>query len=171
MKIKKLLLALLALQGITFLLLLLSKSIFASFETALISGALITSGSLYAYRNMIRTRASVADIEDNKDIIDTMDDPYDLYDEERENEVTNIKAMIKEEKARQKQHIVENTLKNSSALVSVYRLIPYIFLILGFIGLNNNHAMQLLPYLVGLGIGIITGYFISRGLFIAQSEE
>ncbi|MCX6074353.1 MAG: hypothetical protein NTY39_08550 [Campylobacterales bacterium] len=170
MRIKKTLLALIALQGVIFLLLLLSKSVFASFETAFISGALITSGSLYAYRNMIRTRASVADIEDNKDIIDRMDDPYDLYDEERENEITDIKAMIKEEKGRQKQHIIENTVKNSSAWVSVYRLIPYAFLILGFIGLQNNHVMQLLPYMVGLGAGIVTGYFVAREVLIVKSQ-
>ena len=166
MKIKKVLLALIALQTVVFLLLLLSKGAFASFEIALISGILITSGSLYAYRNMIRSRASMADIEDNKDIIDTMDDPYDLYDEERENEITDIKAMIKEEKARQKQHIVENTVKNSSAWVSAYRLIPYAFLILGFIGLQNNHLMQLLPYMTGLAFGIVTGYFTAKELLV-----
>ncbi|MFA6144019.1 MAG: hypothetical protein WCW84_09855 [Sulfurimonas sp.] len=166
MKIKKVLLALIALQAVVSLLLYLSKAAFASFEIALISGAMITSGSLYAYRNMIRTRASVADLEDNKDIIDTMDDPYDLYDEERENEITDIKAMIKEEKARQKQHLVENTVKNSSAWVSAYRLIPYAFLILGFIGLQNNHLMQLLPYMTGLAFGIVSGYFMARELLV-----
>ncbi len=166
MKIKKVLLALIALQTVVFLLLLLSKGAFASFEIALISGILITSGSLYAYRNMIRSRASMADIEDNKDIIDTMDDPYDLYDEERENEISDIKAMIKEEKARQKQHIVENTVKNSSAWVSAYRLIPYAFLILGFIGLQNNHLMQLLPYMTGLAFGIVAGYFTAKELLV-----
>jgi len=118
---------------------------------------------------MIRSRAHLVDVEEDKDIIDKMDDPFDLYDEkEGENDITDIKAMIKEEKARQKQHLVENTVKNSSALVSAYRLIPYAFLILGFIGLNNNHAMQLFPYLVGLGMGIIVGYFVSRELFIAK---
>ncbi len=167
MKIKKSLFLLIAFQAVIFLLLLLSKSVFASFETAMISGALITMGSLYAYRNMIRTRSGEVDIEDNKDVIDMMDDPYDLYEEERENEIEDIKAMIKEEKAKQKQNIVENTVKNGSAWVSVYRLIPYAFLVLGFLGLQNNHMLQLLPYMVGLGVGIVAGYFVAKEWFLS----
>ncbi|MDP3465228.1 MAG: hypothetical protein Q8R86_05595 [Sulfuricurvum sp.] len=166
-KIKKSLLILIAFQAVVFLLLLLSKSVFASFETAMMSGALITMGSLYAYRNMIRARSSEVEIEDSKDVIDMMDDPYDLYEEERANEVEDIKAMIKEEKARQKQHIVENTVKNGSAWVSVYRLIPYAFLVLGFLGLQNNQMLQLLPYMVGLAVGIIVGYFLAKEWFLS----
>ena len=166
-KIKKSLLILIAFQAVVFLLLLLSKSVFASFETAMMSGALITMGSLYAYRNMILARSGEVDIEDSKDVIDMMDDPYDLYEEERANEVEDIKAMIKEEKARQKQHIVENTVKNGSAWVSVYRLIPYAFLVLGFLGLQNNQMLQLLPYLVGLAVGIVVGYFVAKEWFLS----
>lgn len=161
-KIKKTLFILLLLQGVIALLLFISKAFFASFEVALLSGALITMGSLYSYRNMIRARTADADIEDNKDVIDMMDDPYDLYEEERADEIEDIKVMIKEEKARQKQHLVENTVKNGAAWISLYRLLPYAFLVLGFLGLQNNHVLQLLPYLVGLSFGIAVGYFLSR---------
>jgi hypothetical protein len=95
-----------------------------------------------------------------------LDDPYDLYEEERENEVADIKQMIKEEKARQKSNIIQNTTKNASAMVSVYRLIPYAFLILGFIALNNSHELSILPYLVGLAVGIPLGYLIGKKIFI-----
>lgn len=165
-KIKKSLLALVVLQTIVLFLLLISKATFASFEVALFSGALITMGSLYAYRNMIRTRTLDVEIGDSKDVIDMMDDPYDLYEEERENEVEDIKELIKEEKAKQKQNIIENTTKNGSAWVSVYRLLPYAFLILGFLGLQNNHTLILLPYFTGLGVGIITGYFLAKEWFL-----
>jgi hypothetical protein len=166
-KIKKSLLALALFQAIILLLLLISKVTFASFEVAMFSGALITMGSLYAYRNMIQARTLDVDIEDNKDLIDMMDDPYDLYEEERQSEVEDIKAMIKEEKAKQKQHIVENTVKNGSAWVSVYRLIPYAFLVLGFLGLQNNHTLLLFPYMTGLAVGIIAGYFLAKEWFLA----
>lgn len=165
-KIKKSLFLLIAFQAVILLLLLLSKSVFASFETAMISGALITMGSLYAYRNMIRVRTLDVDIEDNKDIIDMMDDPYDLYEDERELEVEDIKALIKEEKAKQKQHIIANTVKNGAALVSVYRLIPYAFLVLGFLGLQNNHSLLLIPYLTGLSVGVIAGYFLAKEWYL-----
>jgi hypothetical protein len=115
---------------------------------------------------MIQSRVGDVDFEDIKDSIDMLDDPYDLYEEERENEVADIKQMIKEEKARQKSNIIQNTTKNASAMVSVYRLIPYAFLILGFIALNNSHELSIFPYLIGLAVGIPLGYLIGKKIFI-----
>lgn len=161
-KIKRTAIFLIVLQAAVALLLFISKAVFASFEVALLSGAVIIMGSLYAYRNMIRTRTLGVEIDDNKDIIDMMDDPYDLYEEERQDEVQDIKELIKEEKAKQKQNIIENTTKNSAAWVSVYRLLPYAFLVLGFLGLQNNHSLTLLPYMTGLGVGMITGYLLAK---------
>jgi hypothetical protein len=137
-----------------------------SFLVAMVSSMLIVTGSLYSYRNMIQSRVGDVDVDDVKDSIDMMDDPYDLYEEERESEITDIKEMIKEEKARQKSNIIENTTKNASAMVSVYRLIPYAFLILGFIGLENSHSLEIWPYLVGLAVGMPMGYMIAKKLFI-----
>lgn len=144
------------------LLLVISASVFASFEIAMLSSAMITIGSLYAYRNMIRSKVADADPADHKDSIDMMDDPYDLYEEEREGEIADVKEMIKAEKKLQKQATMENTVKNISAMVSVYRLVPYAFFTLGFIVLQNNHMMQLLAYLTGLAYGIIIGYLLAR---------
>jgi hypothetical protein len=142
-----------------------------SFFVAMFSSMLIIGGSLYSYRNMIQSRIENSEMDDFKDAIDEMDDPYDLYEEEREAEITDIKAMIKEEKARQKSNIIQNTTKNASAMVSLYRLIPYAFLILGFIALNNSHALSILPYLVGLAVGMPIGYLLAKKLFISQSSE
>jgi uncharacterized membrane protein len=119
---------------------------------------------------MIQSRVADAEAGDSKDVIDEMDDPYDLYEEEREEEITDIKQMIKEEKARQKSNIIQNTTKNVSAMVSVYRLIPYAFLILGFIGLENSHLLEILPYLVGLAAGMPIGYLIAKKLFIKNTN-
>ena len=94
-----------ALLGST-LLLLLSKAVYANFTVGMISAMAIVTGSLYSYRNMILRRSADVNPEDNKDIIDMMDDPYDLYEEEREEEIADIKQMIKEEKARQKANII-----------------------------------------------------------------
>lgn len=147
-------------------LLLHSAALYANFTVAMLTSMAIVMGSLYSYRNMIQSRVGDIDPDDTKDVIDMMDDPYDLYEEERESEITDIKQMIKEEKARQKSNIIENTTKNASAMVSVYRLIPYAFLVLGFIALNNNQALEVLPYLVGLAVGIPMGYLLAKKLFI-----
>ncbi len=150
---------------------LVSGAVYANFIVAMFTSMAIVMGSLYSYRNMIQNRVADAEAGDSKDIIDEMDDPYDLYEEEREQEITDIKQMIKEEKARQKSNIIKNTTQNSSALVSIYRLIPYAILVLGFIALENNHALEVLPYMVGLAAGIPLGYLIARSLFISQSSE
>ncbi|MCI4406966.1 MAG: hypothetical protein JHC35_06750 [Sulfuricurvum sp.] len=142
-----------------------------SFIIAMISSMLIVIGSLYAYRNMIQSRVENSEIDDFKDAIDEMDDPYDLYEEEREQEITDIKQMIKEEKARQKGNVLKNTTQNASAMVSVYRLIPYAFLIIGFIALKNSNALAILPYLIGLAAGMPIGYFVAKKLFILRSSE
>jgi len=166
MRIKKPLTLFIASQAVASLLLLLSGAVYGNFVVAMISSMLIVIGSLYSYRNMIAQRVEGVDLEDNKDIIDMMDDPYDLYEEERQEEITDIKAMIKAEKARHKSNVIQNTTKNVSAWVSVYRLIPYAFLILGFIALQNNHLFSVWPYLVGLGAGIAIGYRIAKDLLI-----
>jgi 1,4-dihydroxy-2-naphthoate octaprenyltransferase len=153
------------------LLLFLSKAVYANFTVAMLSSMFIVMGSLYSYRNMIAQRVEGAEFDDSKDVIDMMDDPYDLYEEERENEVADIKQMIKEEKTRQKSNVIQNTTKNASAWVSLYRLVPYAFLILGFLALNNNHSLLVFPYLLGLAAGIPLGYLIARELFISQSSE
>lgn len=170
-RIKKPLALFVGSQAAVLVLLLLSKAAYLNFTAAMTSSMLIVIGSLYSYRNMISQRVEDVDLEDNKDIIDMMDDPYDLYEEERFEEITDIKAMIKAEKARQKSNIIQNTTKNASAWVSVYRLIPYAFLVLGFIVLQNNRLFSVLPYLVGLTAGIAIGYRIAKELFTSQSSE
>ena len=166
-RIKKPLSIFIASQSGAAFLLLLSPGVYVNFAVAMSATTLIVMGSLYSYRNMIERRVADVDLDDNKDIIDMMDDPYDLYEEEREEETTDIKQMIKEEKARQRKNIVQNTAKNASAWVSMYRLIPYAFLILGFIALENNGVLQELPYLIGLAVGIPVGYLIAKHAFIA----
>ena len=143
----------------------------SSFIVAVFSSMLIVLGSLYAYRNMIQSRVGDVDVSDTKDAIDMMDDPYDLYEEEREQEITEIKTMIKEEKARQKGNVLKNTTQNASAMVSIYRLLPYGFLIVGFIALKNSNSLSILPYLIGLAAGMPLGYLLAKKLFILRSSE
>ncbi|MDD5717425.1 MAG: hypothetical protein PHW64_06440 [Sulfuricurvum sp.] len=170
-KIKKPFLILTTALIASLLLLFFSGAMYANFTVAMLTSMTIVIGSLYSYRNMIMRRVEDVDPEDNKDVIDMMDDPYDLYEEERSDEIADIKQMIKEEKARQKGEMIKNTTKNGSAWVSVYRLVPYAFLVLGFIALENNQALEILPYLVGLAAGIPIGYFIAKELFVSTSTD
>jgi len=156
-------------QLIIFLTLFVSKDFFINFEVAFLSSVLILQGSMYSYSKLVKQRLESGAFND-EDALKKIDDPYDLYDEDQEeivdDENFDLKAYIKEEKKRiKKGGALKSTLKTSPALVSIFRLVPYLFLVIGFLSLNNHHILLLKPYLSGLGVGIIAGYFIGKSIF------
>lgn len=124
---------------------------------------------MYSYSKLIKKRVESKAYED-KDALKKIDDPYDLYDDEEEiveDENFDLKEYIKEEKKRLKSKgTLKSTVSSSPALVSAFRIVPYIVLILGFIGLKNNHLLELVPFLSGLGVGVIAGFFIGKALLL-----
>lgn len=138
-----------------------------SFFVAVVSSTLVVMGSLYSYRNMIQSRLQNADPQTYKDTIEEMEDPHDLYGEEAVCKSEDVVEVFKAEKAHQKGNVIQNTTQNASAMVSMYRLIPYAFLILGFLALQNNHVFAPLSYMVGLVVGMVVGYFAAKKVFIS----
>lgn len=138
-----------------------------SFFVAVVSSMLVVMGSLYSYRNMIQSRLQDADPHAYKDTIEEMEDPYDLYSEEAVHESEDVVEVFKAEKANQKGNVIQNTTQNAAAMVSMYRLIPYVFLILGFLALQNNHVFAPLSYMAGLAVGMVMGYFAAKKIFIS----
>ena len=95
-----------------------------------------------------------------------MEDPHELYDEQQINESPadelDLKAIVKEEKKKIKILNLSDIKKGSRATFSLFRLIPYLFLVLGFIALKNNELLDISIYLPSLLIGIIVGYVVSK---------
>ncbi|MGB5964923.1 MAG: hypothetical protein WBF77_02690 [Sulfurimonadaceae bacterium] len=150
-----------------------SYAFFINFQIAFLSSVLILLGSTYSYKRLVDRRVASEDRPDDTDLIDKIDDPFDLYSEEIKSEVVadnelDLKAIVKEEKKRLKPQNIKNTAKSAPALVSIFRVLPYIFLVLGFIGLKNNDLLSLVPFLIGLGVGIVVGLFMGRALFIKE---
>lgn len=157
-----------------FALWLYSYAFFINFQIAFLSSVLILLGSTYSYKRLVERRVASEDRPDDTDLVDKIDDPFDLYSEEINSEVVadeelDLKAIVKEEKKRLKPQNIKNTAKSTPALVSIFRVVPYLFLVLGFIGLKNNELLNLVPFLVGLGVGIVVGLFMGRALFIKES--
>lgn len=146
-----------------------SCTFFVNFEVAFISSMLILLGSMYSYSKLIQKRLDSGMYDESEaDEVDKIDDPYDLYSETIATPPPeDVKAMIKEEKARLKVNTMKNVKTASPALVSAFRLVPYLFLVLGFIVLKNKEILSLLPYLVGLGFGIVAGFFVGKVSFKA----
>lgn len=165
---KKTIKYLLALEFLILTTTLLSFTLFINIQIAALSSFLIIAGSSYAYKKMIKAQIELENIDEKRDFLDEVEDPYELYDETPINEAPveelDLKAIVQEEKKRIKILNLKDIKKGSRASVSLFRLAPYLFLILGFIALKNNELLDIKIYLPALFIGIIAGYFISRDL-------
>lgn len=140
-------------------------------QIAFISSLLITVASFISYKKNIENRLSNFDYskiskDEDRDKIDEIDDPYDLYTEYEEipeNELTaeKIKEIINDEKSKVKRNSVKNTIFSASGFLSIYRIFGYIILIFGFFVLNNNKIFMPIAFIIGLGI-VPFGVLISK---------
>ncbi len=122
-----------------------------------ISSTLIMIASMISYRRMVNTRVehNVITYDDSKDVIDKLEDPYDLYSEEVvEEEEKDLVEVVKEErkKAKESGRTLYQTLKDTKAALSVYRLSAYGVLILGFLYLNRHELLHVPSYVLALSI-------------------
>jgi len=125
-------------------------------QIGFISATLVVFASMLSYRRMINTSIAngVGEIDDSKDVIDKLDDPHDLYSEDVVQEEENFADVVKEEKAKQKQNrrSLGQTLKDSKAAFSLYRLGAYGLLVLGFMYLNRHELLYIPSYIIALSL-------------------
>jgi len=153
-------------QILIFLIYFYSQKIFLNIEVAFLSAFLIILGSSFAYQRMIHNKLDTNQYEDDRDPLDNIDDPYELYDKVEINnapaEELDLKQIVKEEKAKIKTLSLNSAKHGVRGSFSIARLVPYILLVLGFIALKNNNVLELSFYLPSLLIGIVAGAIISR---------
>ncbi len=126
-------------------------------QVAFIGSLFVTLASFLSYRKNIQNRLSKQMINENRDKIDEIDDPFDLYTEyeeipKEELSSSKIKEIIQDEKTKIRKNSFKNTLLGVTGFVSIYRVLGYGFLIFGFFALNNNNLFFALPFLIGLGV-------------------
>lgn len=157
-------------QFLIFLTYLYSSGFYANLQLAFLSSFIIMLGSFYAYRKMINSKVKTQSFENERDALDVIDDPYELYDEAEINktdaEDLDLKQIVKEEKKKIKTFDLKNIKEGGSASFSLFRLGGYLFLVLGFIALKNNEILQISVYLPSLLIGIVVGYIFSKEIFL-----
>ena len=135
---------------------------FLNSQVAFISSLFITIATFLSYKRNIQHRISNLDLSQSNDLeqrdkIDEIDDPYDLYTEYEEipeNELTaeKIKEIINYEKSKVKKNTFKNTLFSAGGFLSIYRILGYGVLVFGFFALNNNGIFLPLAFILGLGI-------------------
>ncbi|MEA2017634.1 MAG: hypothetical protein U9N59_04230 [Campylobacterota bacterium] len=139
-------------------------------QIALISSLLVTIGSYIGYKKNIQSRAKEhVNDDDNYDEVDKMDDSYDLYSPEVEQ--VEILEPTKEEVQEAMKPIKQNHFANFkcafSGMASFYRLIGYIFLIIGFFYLNNNGYLHIYSYIIGFVIVPVSA--LLAGVYLRKS--
>ncbi len=140
----------------------------ANTQVAYITSALVMAASMFGYRQMVHRRLEAGTVmaEDNRDTIDHLEDPFDLYGEASSGhpdmqykpnaDAPTIREAIRDEKQRMKQQrrSLPEIVRDARPALSAYRLIAYGLLLFGFFYLNGHHLFLPLPYLIGLGIPV-----------------
>ena len=130
-------------------------STFMNTQVGFITSSLVMLGSMQSYRSLVEGRLNVGSIpDDERDTLDKLEDPYDVYEDEKveEDSEKTLQEVVKEERANLKKsrRSFLQTTKDSKAAFSFYRLGAYVLLILGFFYLNNNKILEIVPYLISL---------------------
>ena len=126
-------------------------------QVGFISASLVIIASMISYSRMVNTAVehNVVTMDDSRDVIDRMEDPYDLYSEEIvDEEERSLVETVKEEKKRLKgnKRTFSQTIKDSKAAFSFYRLGAYVILVLGFLYLNRHGLLHVPSYILALSI-------------------
>ncbi|MDM5270725.1 hypothetical protein PGH07_00865 [Sulfurovum sp. zt1-1] len=124
------------------------------------SSTLVMIGSMFSYLRMVNKRVehNIITVDDSKDVIDKLEDPYDLYSEDIvEDPDVDLAEAIKEEKQRMKanKRSLFQTLKDTKAALSIYRMSAYILLVLGFFYLHRHEMLHIPSYLISLTLPIV----------------
>jgi hypothetical protein len=146
-----------------------SFSFFMNLQIAFLSSLFVILGSSYAYKKMVNSQVSSDMVNEKRDVLDEIEDPYELYEEDSINyapvEELDLKAIVKEEKKKIKTFSLGSIKKGVKGSTSLFRLLPYLILVLGFIALKNNELLDLAIYLPSLLVGIVVGSVSSKELF------
>lgn len=136
---------------------------FLNFELAFVSSMLILFGTFSGYHRMVQKRLEAGEGEDES-LLDEIEDPHALYEDEKAKEELTSAQLLLEEKKRLKQsrQTLKKTLKSSSGIFSIWRFVPYVVLVMSFIGLNNNHILNIPVFLLGLAGGIVFAVIVSK---------
>ncbi|WP_417326294.1 hypothetical protein [Halarcobacter sp.] len=150
-------------------------------QVAFLGSLFVTLASFLAYRRNVNNRLSTLEEKsehqslEDRDKVDEIDDPFDLYSEyeeipEEELTTEKIKEIIKDEKSKVKKHSIKNAFTSAGGFVSIYRILGYGSLIFGFFALNNNGIFLAVPFLIGLGV-VPLGTLLSKLVFKKEIED
>ncbi|GEM_PF-1235707 len=141
-------------------------AVLASAQVGFWSAALVVLTSFGSYRRMVRRRLEAGMVPDagaERDTVDRLEDPYDLYSEE---EGSEPQESLRETIRREKAHLKKNrrspftVARDAVPAFSLWRLGAYGVLVLGFFWLKGSGLLSLGAYLPSLALPIILAVWI-----------
>ena len=112
-----------------------------SSQIAFWSSAFVLGASMFSYRQAVYSSIeNGATSQDDRDMIDKMEDPHDLYSDD-EPEPVSLSTF--------------EALKSSKTSLSLYRLGSYLLLFVGFFYLTSNEIMHVPSYMIALALPIV----------------
>ncbi len=142
-----------------------SRSVFLNLQVAFLSSFFVIVASGFTHKKLVKNRLKNGIYEDDRDLLEKIDDPHGLFEEEEETpneEEVDFKEIVKEEKKRVKPLNAQHIKTGLRTSFSLYRLGAYLFLVMGFIALKNNAVLNLGVYLPSLALGIVAGYLFLK---------
>jgi len=141
-------------------------------QIGFISASLVILASMKSYKRMVDARVehNIITMDDTRDTIDKLEDPYDLYSEEiAEDENVDIGGAVKDEKLRMKKNrrTMSETLRDTKAALSLNRIGAYVILILGFFYLNRHGYLMAPAYILALTVPMLVVVFV----LLSQKEK
>jgi len=134
--------------------------VIASVLMGYFTASFVLLSSMRSYRKVVEKGLANEVHFDDRDVIDKVEDPYQLFDEDEVQEAKSeedLVAVVKEERARLKgkgRSFIE-ILKDSKASLAPYRLLSYAIMIVGFVFLQRNGLLAIIPYLIALTLPIM----------------
>ena len=129
-----------------------------------ISASLVMLASMKSYQRMVDARVAhdIVTYDDSKDVIEKLEDPYDLYSEDvLEEEEKDLVEVVKEERKKLKDgRSLTQILKDTKAALSVYRLGAYMVLVLGFLYLNRHELLHIPSYILAISIPMLIVVYV-----------
>jgi len=123
-----------------------NKDWFINSQIGFFSSLAVILASMYSYRKMIeQSVASGAVVSSNDELLEKIEDPHGVFDEDRDLIQEDFVAQEEDKKL-----TTLEALKKSKAFISFYRLGAYLMLALGFLYLQSSHILHIPSYLFGI---------------------
>ncbi|MEA2027681.1 MAG: hypothetical protein U9N49_01720 [Campylobacterota bacterium] len=141
--------------------LLFETKVVASVLMGYVTSAFVLLASMRSYQKLVEKGVENETHFDDRDVIDKVEDPYLLFDDEdepkEEKKEEDLVEVVKEERAllKGKGRSFVEVLKDSKASFAPYRLLSYAIMVVGFVFLQRNDLLTIIPYLIALTLPIV----------------